>query len=82
MHRIRKKLLLLMAAGALVFAAPAMGSVEDIYANEGKDAAKAYCESLKEESEDKDAGEAAKEECDKALEAAEAAAEQAEADED
>jgi hypothetical protein len=78
---MRKKVLLLIATGALVLAAPATASVEDIYAAEGKDAAKAYCESLKEESEDKDAGEAAKEECDKALEAAEAAAEAA-ADED
>jgi hypothetical protein len=74
--RIRKKLLLLMATGALILAAPATASLEEIYAAEGKDAAKAYCESLKEGAEDKDAGEAAKEECDAALEALEAASDE------
>jgi hypothetical protein len=76
MEAMRKRALLLATAAALILAAPAAGAVEEIYAAEGKDAAKAYCESLKEEAEDKDAGEAAKEECDRALEAAEAAADE------
>lgn len=47
-----------------------------IFAEGGKDAANAYCESLKESAEDKDAGEAEKEACDRALEELEAAADE------
>jgi hypothetical protein len=85
MHTIRKLMLLPLVGGALILAAPAaafdQGTLEAIFAAEGKDAAKAYCESLKEAAqegteEEKEAGEQAKEECDAALEALEAAADQ------
>jgi hypothetical protein len=44
-------------------------TLEAIFAGQGKDAAKAYCESVKMDAEDGDEGEQAKEACDAALEA-------------
>jgi hypothetical protein len=85
MHATRRAMLLPLLVGALFLAAPAaaydQAELEAIYAAEGKDAAKAYCESLKESAQDgseeeKEAGEQAKEECDAALEALEAASDE------
>jgi TorA maturation chaperone TorD len=48
MQVTKKVMLLPLLVGALFLAAPASAQVEEIFAAEGKDAAKAYCESLKE----------------------------------
>ncbi len=85
MRSIRKLILLPLLAAALALAGPASAfdqeTLEAIFAAEGKDAAKAYCESLKEAAEEgteeeKEAAEQAKEACDAALEALEEAADQ------